>query len=73
MPWKGKLCALIEGQDNLFASFRNQRNDELALLTPVEQGMYLLAMSRWRHEMMGKFMKEEAEKKKEEKEEPNQE
>jgi hypothetical protein len=67
-PDEGKVKDLVSnitsGQDKLFASFKNQRDEELGLLTPVEQGKYLLAMSQWRHQMMGKYMKEEAAKKK---------
>jgi Spy/CpxP family protein refolding chaperone len=54
------VCALTAGQDKLFASFKNQRDEELALLSPVQRGKYLLAMSQWRHQMMEKCMKEEA-------------
>ena len=57
------VCALTAGQDKLFASFKNQRDEELALLSPVYQGKYLLAMSQWSHGMMEKCMKEESGKK----------
>ncbi|MCK9375535.1 MAG: hypothetical protein M0P73_05225 [Syntrophobacterales bacterium] len=59
------VCDLTAGQDKLFASFKSQRDEELALLTPVQQGKYLLSMSEWRHQMMEKCMKEEAGKTKE--------
>lgn len=49
---KGLVAAFINGQDKLFNSFKNQRSEELALLSPVEQGKLLMAMSNWRHEMM---------------------
>ncbi|MHB9074883.1 MAG: hypothetical protein ACYC6G_15315 [Desulfobaccales bacterium] len=62
---KDLVCAITAGQDKLFASFKDQRDAELALLNPVEQGKYLLAMTSWRHEMMEKCMKEEAGKKEE--------
>lgn len=66
-PDKGKVNdlvgALTAGQDKLFASFKNQRDEELALLSPVDQGKYLLALSQWRHEMMQKCMQEESGKK----------
>ncbi len=67
---KDLVCALTEGQDKLFASFKNQRDEELAQLTPLEQGKYLLAIGKWRHEMAEKFMKEEAGKKKAEESKP---
>ena len=59
---KDLVSTLTAGQDNLFASFQNQRNEELALLSPVEQGKYLLALSQWRHEMMQKCMQEAGKK-----------
>jgi hypothetical protein len=57
---KDLVSAITSGQDKLFASFKDQRDAELALLSPMEQGKYLLAMTSWRHEMMEKCMKEEA-------------
>lgn len=60
---KDLVGTLTAGQDKLFASFKNQRDEELALLSPVDQGRYLLAMSQWRKEMMEKCMKEELGKK----------
>ncbi len=61
---KDLVSAITSGQDKLFDSFKSQRDEELAQLTPVEQGKYLLAMSNWRHQMMEKCMKEESGKKK---------
>lgn len=61
---KDLVSAITSGQDKLFASFKDQRDEELALLSPVEQGKYLLALTEWRHKMMEKCMKEEAGKKK---------
>jgi hypothetical protein len=60
---KDLVSALTAGQDKLFASFKDQRDEELALLSPVDQGKYLLAMSQWRHKMMEKCVKEVSEKK----------
>jgi Spy/CpxP family protein refolding chaperone len=58
--------AITSGQDKLFDSFKSQRNEELALLTPVERGKYLQGMEKLRHEMMkpkkGKAKKETGEK-----------
>ncbi len=59
---KDLVSAITSGQDNLFASFRKQRDEELALMTTGEQGKYLLAMGNWRQEMMKK-MKESGKKK----------
>jgi len=54
---KGLIAALTSDQDKLFASFKKQRDEELALLSPVEQGKYLMAMSQWRREMMKEHKK----------------
>lgn len=51
---KELVTALTTGQDSLFNSFKSQRDEELAQMTPVEQGKYLLALGHWRHEMMEK-------------------
>ncbi len=60
---KELVNAVIAGQDKLFASFKNQRDEEMALMTPVEQGKYLLALGKWREEMMAKHAKEAGKKK----------
>jgi hypothetical protein len=54
---KELVSAVTAGQDNLFASFRKQREEEMGLMTPVEQGKYLMAMSQWRQQMMKKQKK----------------
>lgn len=59
---KGLVSALTSGQDKMFATFKNQRDEELALMTAGEQGKYLLEMGNWRQEMMKK-MKESGKKK----------
>jgi Spy/CpxP family protein refolding chaperone len=52
---KGLVANITAAQDKLFDSFKNQRNAELALLSPVQQGQYLMALSHWRHEMEEKY------------------
>ena len=54
---KELVNAVTTGQDNLFASFKKQREEEMGLMTPIEQGKYLLAMSQWRQKMMEKHKK----------------
>lgn len=54
---KDLVSAITTGQDNLFASFKKQREEEMGLMTPVEQGKYLMAMSQWREKMMEKQKK----------------
>jgi Spy/CpxP family protein refolding chaperone len=61
---KELVSALIAGQDNLSTSFKDQRAAALALMTPVEQGRYLVVLGQWRQKMMEKIAKEESAKKK---------
>ncbi len=60
---KAKMVSLVhavtEAQDKLFASYRTQRNEELALLTPEQKAKYLVTMINWRHELMEKAMQGE--------------
>lgn len=51
---KELVTALTSGQDALFNSFKSQRDEELALMSPVEQGKYLTELGKWRHQMMEK-------------------
>jgi Spy/CpxP family protein refolding chaperone len=51
---KELVSALTSGMDSLFNSFKSQREEELAVMTPVEQGKYLLMLSKMREEMMKK-------------------
>ncbi len=60
---KAVVSDLTGAMDALFNSFKNQRDEELRLMTPVEQGKYLMALMQWREEMMGKH-KQAPEKKK---------
>jgi Spy/CpxP family protein refolding chaperone len=57
---KAKINSLVrvitESQDKLFASYRTQRNEELALLTPEQKAKYLVTMINWRQELMQKAM-----------------
>ena len=61
---KELVSALTAGQDKLFASFKNQRDEELALMTPAEQAKYLLILGQWRQKMMEKHKEKAAGKKK---------
>ena len=51
---KELVSALTASQDKMFASFKNQRDEELALMTPVEQAKYLIVLGQWRQKMMKK-------------------
>lgn len=54
-PDEGKIKDLVSTitslQNKLMDSFKSQRDDELALLTPVQQGKYVLALGEWKHSM----------------------
>ena len=47
-PDEAKVKKLVRAvtacQDKMFISFKNQRDKELALMTPVEQGKYLIML-----------------------------
>ena len=51
---KGAVAAYIDAQAKLFASFREQLDEELALMSPIQQGKYLVAMEKWRKQCMPK-------------------
>ena len=61
---KELVSALTGGQDKLFATFKNQRDEELAQMTPAEQAKYLLVLGQWRQKMMDKGKEKAAGKKK---------
>lgn len=51
---KGLVKAYIDAQSKLFASFREEMDEELAQMSPVQQGKYLVAMETWRQKCMPK-------------------
>jgi len=51
---KQLVSTLTAAQDKLFASFKSQRDEELALMTPLEQARYFQVLAQWRQKMMGK-------------------
>jgi hypothetical protein len=51
---KGAVAAYIDGQAKLYQNFRKQLEEELALMSPVQQGKYLVAMEKWRQQCMPK-------------------
>ena len=57
---KELVSALTAGQDKMFASFKNQRDEELALMTPAEQANYMMILGQWRQKMMKKADKKAA-------------
>ena len=57
---KELVSALTAGQDKMFATFKNQRDEELALMTPAEQANYMMILGQWRQKMMKKADKKAA-------------
>ncbi len=57
-PDEGKIntlvSTLIVDHDQLFGTFMAQRQEEMALLTPVQRGKFLLALKKWHEEQMSK-------------------
>jgi hypothetical protein len=51
---KAAVSAFIAAQAKLFTSFRSELDEELALMSPVQQGKYLVAMEQWRQQCMPK-------------------
>jgi len=54
---KDLVTAIRADQDKMAKSFKSQFDEELALMTPVQQGQYLLTLHKWREEMMQEHMK----------------
>ncbi len=54
---RGLVTAIRADQDKMAQSFKSQLDEELALMTPVQQGQYLLTLHKWREEMMQEHMK----------------
>ena len=53
---KGFVKAYIDAQSKMFGSFREEMDEELAKMSPVQQGKYLVAMEAWRAEVHAKSM-----------------
>jgi hypothetical protein len=51
---KEAVGAFIDAQANLFSSYRKQLDEELGLMSPIQQGKYLVAMEKWRQQCMPK-------------------
>ena len=54
---KGLVAAIRANKENMVKSFRSQQDEELALMTAVQQGQYLLTLHKWREEMMQEHLK----------------
>ena len=56
---KNLAAAVSADHSKLFETFKAQRQEELRLLTPVQQGKFILALKRWHEEMCQKYEKQE--------------
>jgi Spy/CpxP family protein refolding chaperone len=60
-PDAAKIKALVAviraDQEKMAQSFSVQLDEELTMMTPVQQGQYLLTLHKWREEMMEEYMK----------------
>jgi|UniRef100_A0A7C3Z1C4 Spy/CpxP family protein refolding chaperone len=48
---KTLVDALTQGHDRLMQTFKAQRQEEMELMTPVQQGRFLLVLKRWHEEL----------------------
>jgi len=51
------VTAIRADQDRMAQSFKSQLDEELAMMTPVQQAQYLLTLHKWREAMMEEYMK----------------
>jgi Spy/CpxP family protein refolding chaperone len=47
---KELVAAITQDHDRLLETFKAQRQEEMALLTPVEQGKFIMALKKWHTE-----------------------
>ena len=57
-PDEAKVKSVVDGavanQEKLFDTFKDQRREEMGLLTPIQQGKYLLILMKWHRTMYEK-------------------
>lgn len=57
-PDEAKIQELVSGnnavQDKLLTSFKMERDEAMALLTPIQQGQFIVVIGNWFQEMMKK-------------------
>jgi Spy/CpxP family protein refolding chaperone len=51
---KELVKAITDAQDKLLSSYKSERDAEMALLSPMEQGRYLTILHKWRQQMYEK-------------------
>ncbi len=54
---KGLVAAIRADREKMANSFKSQQDEELALMTPVQQGQYLMLLHKWSEEVMQEHMK----------------
>jgi Spy/CpxP family protein refolding chaperone len=52
---KELVAAITQSHEQLFQSLKAQRQEEMALLTPMQQGKFVLALKKWHEEMKEKL------------------
>jgi hypothetical protein len=52
------ITAITSDQDILVNTYKARRDETMALLSPVQQGEYLLITWKWQQKLMGKFGKD---------------
>ena len=55
-PW---WSVITSDHANLLETFKVQRQAEMALLTPVQQGKFLMTLKKWHEEMCMRYEKQE--------------
>ena len=55
----GLVTAITNAHSKLWETFKVQRQEEMALLTPVQQGKFLMALKKWHQEMCVRFDQQE--------------
>ncbi|MCK9377912.1 MAG: periplasmic heavy metal sensor [Syntrophobacterales bacterium] len=52
---KESVAKVIAGHNQLFESFKHERQEEMALLTPMQQAKFLLELKKWHQEMCDRY------------------
>lgn len=53
------VASITTDHNSLWGSIRAQRQQEMALLTPMQQGKFLMALKKWHRDMCLKFEKQQ--------------
>jgi hypothetical protein len=56
---KESVAAVTADHDQLFETFKAQRQEETTMLTPVQQGKFIMALKKWHEEMCEKSQQKE--------------